>query len=462
MFLSLAKSQMAFSSFVYALVLILFADPSFRGWKGGAWNIVFVGDEEPPEGSWAELIREGKQTPYTKIGETPVIREKPYLTCGDDGKYSVQVPPLHRNTIGLSWLKDKGRGQNISISQFFVAIAGTFAATASELNKRLSEGYHLILTPGVYHLDQSLVVNYPNTVILGLGMATLVPDYGSPAMIIADVDGVSVSGLIFDAGPLESSSLLIVGYNVLRGLPGADHKDNPTAVFDCSARVGGGGRAAALNCFTIHSNDVILDNVWLWRADHGRMGTHDPSVIGWDINPAQNGLTVNGDRVVAYGLFVEHFQGYQTVWNGNQGKVYFYQSEIPYDVPDQTKWRWQETQKGFASYKVSDQVTSHTAWGLGVYCNFWYYNVQLDNAIEVPNGYAIEAPDGPKDPKPIDMNNMCTVWLGGADGSGINYVVNGTHPFPFPDGWEIKDKGRAVLNKVQVSKPSQVLKLEFK
>ena len=55
-------------------------------------------------------------------------------------------------------------------------------------------------------------------------------------------------------------------------------------------------------------------------------------------NPVLHGLVVNGDDVICYGLFVEHCQQYQTLWNGNGGRVYFYQSEMPYDVPDQAAW----------------------------------------------------------------------------------------------------------------------------
>ena len=427
--------------------------------------MVFVGDKNPPKGSWADPIPTQKPTdwdgskkfpqdwkppPYTTIEKTPVIREKPYLICDPiSGKYSVVVPSLRKNTIGASWTEPSGsndKGGIIPLDQFFVAKAGTLAATASELNKRLSEGYHLLLTPGIYHLERSLIVDYQDTVILGIGMATLIPDYGTAAMLIADVDGVSISGIIFDAGPVRSSSLLVIGYNC--ALPGASHRERPTALFDCSARVGGEGRAVASNCFIINSNDVILDNVWLWRADHGRMGTHDSSVVSWDANPAENGLTVNGDRVVAYGLFVEHFQGYQTIWNGNDGQVFFYQSEIPYDVPNQDTWRWQwqPDRKGCASYKVSDQVSSHLAKGLGVYCNYWYPDIHLDNAIEVP-----DLSSGRK----INIENMCTVWLNGIAGSSIDHVVGGKQS----SGWAIKDRGASVLS-TQTMGPSRVLKVE--
>ena len=405
--------------------------------------MVYVG-VQGPTAAWAPPPSTQDGAAATTIAQTPVVREKPYLTFGTEGSYAIQVPPLHKEaTVGVNYSKDKGKGKTISIKECFIARPGTADATATELNKRLDEGYHLILTPGIYHLDKSLVVNHPDTVILGLGMATLIPDKGTPAMTIADVDGVSLSGLIFDAGTQRSPSLLVVGPN-----RGADHKNNPTALFDCSARVGGEGPASATNCFTINSNDVILDNVWLWRADHGPMGTQDPAIIGWDVNPADNGITVNGDGVIAYGLFVEHFKNYQTIWNGNNGLLYFYQSEIPYDVPNQNSWMPQSTQKGFASYRISDQVTSHTAKGLGVYC---YFRLNPANPVQLDN--AIEVPDVTSRPN-IKMGDMCTVWLDGVDGSAINCVVNGKQA----NGWAVKNKG-APVTKAQKG-PSRVLKLE--
>ena len=149
--------------------------------------------------------------------------------------------------------------------------------------------------------------------------------------------------------------------------------------------------------------------MWLWRADHGPSNN---LFVAWDKNPSQNGLTVNGHDVTAYGLFVEHFEQYQTVWNGERGSTYFYQSEIPYDVPNQAAWQ-QNGEKGYPSYKVSNNVTTHTARGLGVYCFFLNPNVQADNAIETPTG------------PHISMQHMVTVWIGKAAGTAINHIING-------------------------------------
>jgi hypothetical protein len=369
---------------------------TLTNWYNGVWNMVFVGDNQPPSGTFPN-------PPFTVVDQTPVVREKPYLVVDSSGNYAVQVPALRQASQGPSWVGSPVASTSLPINQFYIANAAT--DTANTLNAALQQGYHLILTPGVYHLASSLDVNYPDTVILGLGMATLTPDNGQPAMTIADVDGVSISGILFDAGLQPLPSILVVGPNA----SGVDHSAKPIALYDLSCRVGGAALASVQNCFTINANNVILDNVWLWRADHGPPNTQ---FVDWGKNPAQNGLTVNGHDVTAYGLFVEHFEGYQTLWNGERGSTYFYQSEIPYDVPNQTAWQ-QNGENGYPSYKVSNQVTTHTARGLGVYCFFQKPNVQLDNAIETPTGSG------------ISMQHMVTVWLGKAAGTAINHILNG-------------------------------------
>ena len=56
--------------------------------------------------------------------------------------------------------------------------------------------------------------------------------------------------------------------------------------------------------------------------------------IGWTVNTADTGLIVNGDNVTAYGLFVEHYQKYQVMWNGENGSTIMFQNEMPYDLQD--------------------------------------------------------------------------------------------------------------------------------
>jgi hypothetical protein len=80
--------------------------------------------------------------------------------------------------------------------------------------------------------------------------------------------------------------------------------------------------------------------------------------------------------VTATGLFVEHYQKYNLLWNGERGRTVFFQNELPYDAPDQAAWQHHGV-NGWAAYKVSDRVRTHEAWGLGSYI---YTNVQREPA----------------------------------------------------------------------------------
>ena len=143
-------------------------------------------------------------------------------------------------------------------------------------------------------------------------------------------------------------------------------------------RVGGAGIGKVDADLVINSNDVLIDHTWIWRADHGKG-------VGWTSNFSNTGLVVNGDDVTAYGLFVEHHQRFQVLWNGERGRTYFYQSEIPYDPPDQPSWTSAPGVNGWASYKVANSVQQHEAWGLGAYSVFRHPDVVLDHAIEAPD-----------------------------------------------------------------------------
>jgi hypothetical protein len=362
-------------------------------WSGSNWNMVFAGVDGAPGGvTWPN-------PPDTILATTPVVREKPFLTIDASGKYSVFVPALGSNGHGATWASAAAPGQAIAISEFYVAKEGT--DTAATINAALSQGKNLILTPGVYHLNDTLRVTRANTVVLGLGLATLTPDNGVAAMSVADVDGVKIAGILFDAGPVSSPILLEVGPSGST----AGHAANPTSLHDLFFRVGGAAVGKAAVSLKINSSDVIGDHFWIWRADHG-------NGVGWTTNTTTSGLIVNGANVTIYGLFVEHFHQYQTLWNGNGGRVYFYQSELPYDVPNQSSWM-NGSKNGYASYKVADSVTSHQAWGLGIYCYFSSNNsVKLGSAIEVPaaglNGAMI--------------HDMTTVSLGGV--GEITHVIN--------------------------------------
>jgi len=285
----------------------------WKSWTGANWNMVFVGVVHPPEGSWPS-------PPYTNVAQTPEVREKPFLQVNTAGEFSVRVPELRRDSVGITWRGGETAGETIPIDRFYIARADV--DTAETINAQLDKGKNLILTPGIYDLTAPIQVTRPHTVVLGLGFATLRPMKGTAAMTTADADGIEIAGLLFDAGPSESPVLLEVGPEGSH----ARHSKDPITLHDVFFRVGGARVGRAKVNLKINSNDTLVDHTWIWRADHG-------AGVAWDKNTSENGLVVNGNDVMIFGLFVEHHRQFQVLWNGNGGRTYFYQSEIPYDPP---------------------------------------------------------------------------------------------------------------------------------
>jgi len=368
----------------------------WKSWTGANWNMVFVGVVHPPQGAWPS-------PPYTTVAHTPVVREKPFLQVNAAGEFSVRVPGLYSDSAGVTWRGGETAGETIPIERFYIARPDV--DTAETINGQLALGKDLVLTPGIYELTAPLRVTQPHTVVLGLGFATLRPVKGTAAMTTADADGIEIAGLLVDAGPSESPVLLEVGPEGSQ----ARHGKDPITLHDVFFRVGGAGVGRSKVNLRINSNDTLVDHTWIWRADHG-------DGVGWDLNTSQNGLVVNGNEVTIYGLFVEHHQQFQVLWNGNGGRTYFYQSEIPYDPPNQASYTSAPGVNGWASYKVADGVTSHEAWGLGVYSVFTYPDVVLTRAIETP--------DLSNKSLGIRFHDMITVALG--EHGGISHVIDDT------------------------------------
>ncbi|MFI5809359.1 MULTISPECIES: coagulation factor 5/8 type domain-containing protein [unclassified Streptomyces] len=365
-------------------------DSSVGGWANAVWNMVFSGVQGAPAQSFPN-------PPYTTLDTTPVSREKPFLYLSGS-EYRVFLPEKRTNARGTTWGSGTPRGTSLPLSQFYVAKPGVSAAT---LNAALTQGLHLLLTPGIYHLDQPIQVNRAGTVVLGLGYATLIPDNGVTALRTADVDGVRLAGFLIDAGPVNSSTLLEVG----PAGASADHSANPTTVQDVFVRIGGAGAGKATTSMVINSRHTIIDHTWVWRADHG-------TGVGWETNRADYGIRVNGSDVLATGLFVEHFNKYDVQWYGERGRTIFFQNEKAYDAPNQAAIQ-NGGIKGYAAYKVADSVTTHEGWGLGSYC---YYNV--DPTIVQHHGFA--APNKPG----VKFHNLLVVSLGG--NGQYERVVNDT------------------------------------
>ena len=366
-------------------------DSAIGSWLNGVWNMVFSGVDGAPAQSFPS-------PPYTTLDTTPVSREKPFLHVNSASGLRVFLPEKRTNARGVTWGNGTPRGTSLPLSQFYVAKPGVSAAT---LNQALAQGLHLLLTPGIYHLDRPIQVNRAGTVVLGLGYATLVPDNGVTALRVADVDGVRLAGFLIDAGPVNSPTLLEVGP---RGAS-RDHSANPTTVQDVFVRIGGAGAGKATTSVVINNRHTIVDHTWVWRADHG-------DGVGWETNRADHGIVVNGDDVLCTGLFVEHFNKYDVQWYGQRGRTIFFQNEKAYDAPNQAAIQ-NGSVKGYAAYKVGDGVTAHEGWGLGSYC---FYNV--DPSIVQHSGFA--APNRPG----VRFHDLLVVSLGGQ--GQYEHVINET------------------------------------
>src|SRR4051812_32793746 len=375
----------------------LVRDSSIGGLSNGVWNQGFSGVLGAPPQSFSTTAYD--PPPYTTLPASPVTRERPFLYLDASGHYNVFVPAVRHDSSGTTWASGgSGSGSSIPLDTFFVARP---TDDVKDINTALATGRNLIFTPGVYHLDRTIDVKRPDTVVLGLGFATLVPENGITAMRVADVKGVKIAGLLFDAGPVSSDTLVQVGTkNAHKSDPG-----DPTSLHDVFFRIGGAAAGKATTSLVVNSDNVILDDVWAWRADHG-------TGVGWTVNTADTGVVVNGDDVTAYGLFVEHYQRYEVIWNGEDGKTIFFQNEMPYDPPNQAAWA-HDGVNGFAAYKIADGVKTHEAWGLGSYC---FFNV--DPTIHATRAFEVPVTPG------VKLHDILTVSLGGV--GTIDHVVNDT------------------------------------
>jgi hypothetical protein len=350
----------------------LVRDSDIDSWTNAVWNQVFAGVVGAPAQAFPD-------PPYTTLGTNPESREKPFLYVDANDHFNVFVPDVRFDSRGTTWQAGQTPGHAISIDDFFIAKPSDSVKT---INNALAQGKNMIFTPGIYNVDQTIKVKRPDTVVLGLGLATLDAVNGVVPMTVADVKGVEISGLIFEAGPVNSPVLLRVGTqhpanDSARDRSGWSDPDDPTALHDVYFRIGGAHVGKATLSLEVNADNVILDNLWAWRADHG-------DGVGWTVNTADTGVVVNGDNVIATGLFVEHYQKYEVIWNGENGRTIMFQNEMPYDPPNQAAWQ-HDGVLGFAAYKVADSVKVHEGWGLGSYC---FFNVDptihAARAFEVP------------------------------------------------------------------------------
>ena len=365
-----------------------------NGCPQGLWNMVYSGVQGAPA-----PVFTGQCEQNTVLAASPVTQEEPFLYTDSSGNYNVFVPAVQRDSSGPSWASGQEAGTSLPLSKFFVASPST---PVLAISVALALGKDLILTPGVYNLNLPIVVSRSDTVVLGLGLATLVPQHGNAAMIALPNRGVKLSGLIIDAGPVNSPVLLSVG------TPGSSSASDPDLIQDVYFRIGGAETTPVSATVSLLDNagNSIIDNSWVWRADHG-------NAVGWTVNTASTGVVVTGDNVTAYGLAVEHYQKDKVIWSGQGGTDIFFQNEMPYDPPSQSAWMETPSQDGYPAFVVSPNVTTFKGYGMGSYSFF-------NQGVTIYASTAFQAPDNPN----VQFQDVFTRFLSGS--GGINSVINGT------------------------------------
>jgi len=364
------------------------------GCPNGLWDNVFSGVVSAPAPVFTGTCQQN-----TVVASSPVTEEQPFLYTDSSGGWNVFVPAVQHNSVGPNFLSGVEAGTSVAIQHFFVANPSTAVA---EINHALGNGQDLILTPGIYNLDAPIVVTRPDTIVMGLGFATLVPQDGTAAMLVASNIGVKLSGLIIDAGPVNSPVLLSVG------ALGPSSPGNPDLIQDVFFRIGGAEATPVSATVSLLDNasNSIIDDVWAWRADHG-------NAVGWTKNTGDTGVVVTGDNVTAYGLAVEHYQKYEVVWSGQNGTDIFFQNELPYDPPSQAAWMATATQDGYPAFFVTPNVTSFNGYGMGSYVVF------ISTPATLYDAEAFQSPDSPG----VQFHDLVTVWIAGSGGD--NSVING-------------------------------------
>jgi len=426
---------------------------------GVAWSSVLSGCDLSnckPKGQPENGINSNNKS-TTIIGAPAVRVEKPFIVLnGNKWELHVPKPIFEGESLIGSMLDSNEESSDIRDFKLVKVVAPRHEEKddndvvkyntlddmdeqkTNELQAALNQGKDLILCPGQYFLTKALEVINEGQVVLGLGLATLIaPQDGSPCIRVkANCDDVRIACIQFEASVQKeepqdsspsSSTKNVDGVRSLVevGSPDVEDEGNakkPIVLSDVFCRVGGSNlnRNVSTNVMVrIHTGNVVGDNLWLWRADHVRLGKDENANDNnfplyyqiRDMNQCkvETALEVRGNNVKMYGLFCEHTTENQMIWKGNNGTTLFFQCELPYDATSNY------ADKEYAGYVVHESVENHTAKGVGVYSNFTVNNVNAARGISHPQN------------KPgVTVEHPYTIFL--SNKGGIDKVINDEGP----------------------------------
>jgi hypothetical protein len=361
------------------------------------WNQVNVGCTSDNENEGCCINTTEPQissSTLTVVESTPSVMEKPYLTYDDEDGFVVLCPGLSVNTKGNTSFNPT-TFKTIKKDNYKIV---TDDIKVTELNTYLSTSNIkcIIFSPGRYNIDSPIKLN--GQLLFGLGIPVLTSTKNNNI-----ITGYGyICGLIFDAGFSNTGN---AKNNILVNLDNI----NASYLWDIICRVGGGDYNDNIyevnTMLYIGGNNSILDNVWCWVADHYADNNH---YVGWEKAVCQIGVHVTGENVIAYGLFAEHTQYRNVLWEGDKGEVYMFQSEFNYFPPPSFN------ADDFVAYEVKPSVNKHTLKGGGAYS---FFPSTTDNPNPITMAFAgFKFADVTK----IDYENLTTVFLNGY--GGITYV----------------------------------------
>jgi len=321
-------------------------------------SFVFVGVEGSPQ------YNTDQPSPLiSNIDAAPTVAEKPYIVQLND-TWHIAVPNKETQKRGAS---SGSSIPMIPMEDVFIAKEGD---DADAIQAGIQGKAALLLTPGIYGLSKPIVISQSNFVVLGIGMPTLVATGGLSALVVeSGATGVRVAQILVEAGT-EISPDATEPLVFWRGDTGI--------ASDLFARVGAFSYETDFHkrCVVTKADvmvraegdGLVFDNAWLWHADHDDC-TESHRPVASDSAFSGNGLVVNGDRFLGYGLAVEHTKHDLVSWEGEDGALFFFQSELPYysalDFGND----------GYSGFKVGYGVQNFTGHGIGVYQVFNSYSM---------------------------------------------------------------------------------------
>ncbi len=407
------------------------SNSTFSTLQAGVWNVVSNNNVGEFAGTGdASITNKWNGYPFTKIDDEGLNNFKiPRLIEADNEwkvVYDSKVPIPIDNFIVLSPSADK---QRTDVSSDII----------KQINQDLQDKQGLIVMPGIYNLGDTIQVP-DNKIVLGLGLPSLVCPTDTGRCMEVENEGVRIAGIVFDAAEAANLNDNTASIMLTVGQKGLGKAENPNILQDVYCRIARTyvqqTAASAYSCIEINADYVIGENLWLWRADHDAVSRN----VLWNQDQANYGLIVNGNNVKMYGLFIEHFQNYQTVWVGKNGEINFYQSEMPYFMPDGNKdvdclfpgGSDISTKQVCASLYIAKEASGFKGTGMGIYSYFPSASADgkfKQNAVTAETAILIDQTQS------VTLNNVQTHFLDGDPKSGIASILMNNNTLYPPDSF---------------------------